>query len=33
MYYPTLGEGAFVGKQSGVERLAVGIVQELQAEW
>ena len=33
MYYPTLGEGAYVGKQSGAERLAVGIVQELQAEW
>lgn len=33
MYYPTLGEGAYVGKQSGAERLAVGIVQELQADW
>ena len=33
MYYPTLGEGAYVGKQSNVERLAVGIVQELQADW
>lgn len=33
MYYPTLGEGAYVGKQTGAERLAVAIVQELQAEW
>ena len=33
MYYPTLGEGAYVGKQSGAERLAIAIVQELQAEW
>ena len=32
-YYPTLGEGASVGKQQGVERLAAGIVQELQADW
>ena len=32
-YYPTLGEGSYVGKQLGVERLATGIVQELQADW
>lgn len=32
-YYPTLGEGQFVASQQGVERLAAGIVQELQAEW
>lgn len=32
-YYPTLGEGRFVGAQQNVERLAVGIVQELQADW
>lgn len=32
-YYPTLGEGRFVGNQQNVERLAVGIVQELQADW
>jgi hypothetical protein len=33
MYYPTLGESAFVGKQNGVERLAIGIVEQLQADW
>jgi hypothetical protein len=32
-YYPTLGEGRFVGSQQAVERLAMGIVQELQADW
>ena len=32
-YYPTLGEGQFVGSQQAVERLALGIVQELQADW
>ena len=32
-YYPTLGEGAYVGKQNNVEKLAVAIVQEMQAEW
>jgi hypothetical protein len=32
-FYPTLGEGRFVGSQQNVERLAVAIVQELQAEW
>jgi hypothetical protein len=32
-YYPTLGEGQFVGQQQAVEKLAVGIVQELQANW
>ena len=32
-YYPTLGEGRFVGAQKSVERLAVAIVQELQADW
>ena len=32
-FYPTLGEGEFVGSQQGVERLALGIVQELQADW
>jgi hypothetical protein len=32
-YYPTLGEGRFVGSQQNVERLAVAIVQELQADW
>jgi hypothetical protein len=32
-YYPTLGEGQFVGNQLAVERLALAIVQELQADW
>src|SRR5688500_14383240 len=32
-YYPTLGDGQFVGAQQNVERLAQGIVQELQADW
>lgn len=32
-YYPTLGEGRFVGAQKNVERLAVAIVQELQSDW
>jgi hypothetical protein len=32
-FYPTLGEGRFVGQQEAVERLALAIVQELQADW
>jgi hypothetical protein len=32
-FYPTLGENRWVGNQQGVERLALGIVQELQADW
>ena len=32
-YYPTLGEGQFVGSQENVERLALAIVQELEADW
>ena len=32
-YFPTLGEGEFIGSQESVERLAVAIVQELQADW
>lgn len=32
-YFPTLGEGQFTGSQDGIERLAVGIVQELQSDW
>ena len=32
-YYPTLGEGQFVGSQQNVERLALAIVQEMQADW
>jgi hypothetical protein len=32
-YYPTLGEGTPVGAQAAIERLALDIVQELQADW
>jgi hypothetical protein len=32
-FYPTLGEGRFIGAQQNVEKLAVAIVQELQADW
>ncbi len=32
-FYPTLGEGRFVGQQEAVQRLALAIVQELQADW
>jgi hypothetical protein len=32
-FYPTLGEGEFVGSQEAVERLALGIVQAMQADW
>jgi outer membrane lipopolysaccharide assembly protein LptE/RlpB len=32
-FYPTLGEGEFVGTQQAVEKLALGIVQEMQADW
>ena len=32
-YYPTLGEGRFIGDEAQVEKLAVAIVQELQADW
>jgi outer membrane lipoprotein SlyB len=32
-YYPTLGESQWVGSQSGVEALAQGIVEQLQADW
>ncbi|HLL88043.1 MAG TPA: LPS assembly lipoprotein LptE [Tepidisphaeraceae bacterium] len=32
-YYPTLGEGRYYASQETAERLAVAIVQELQAEW
>ena len=33
MYYPTLGESSYQGTQSGVEKLAMAIVQQLQADW
>jgi hypothetical protein len=32
-YYPTLGEGRATGTQAASERLALAIVQELQADW
>jgi hypothetical protein len=32
-YYPTLAEGEFQGEQQAIERLAVGILQEMEAEW
>jgi hypothetical protein len=32
-FFPTLGEGSFEGTQDAVERLAMAIVQELQADW
>ena len=32
-FYPTLGEGEFVGSQNSIEKLALAIVQEMQADW
>ncbi len=32
-YYPTLGEGSFIGSQLAAEKLAQGIVQQLEADW
>jgi hypothetical protein len=32
-YYPTLGEGQFVGEQEAAEQLAAGIVHEMEAAW
>jgi len=32
-YYPTLGEGQFVGAQNAAEHLAAGIVHEMEAAW
>jgi hypothetical protein len=32
-YYPTLAEDQFAGSQDSVERLALAIVEELQANW
>jgi hypothetical protein len=32
-YYATMGEGEFVASQQAVEKLALGIVQEMQADW
>jgi hypothetical protein len=33
VFNPPLGEGEFVGAQQGIERLALVIVQEMQADW
>lgn len=33
IYYPQLGEGEFVGSQQGLERMALLMVQELEADW
>ncbi len=33
LYYPTLGEAEFNGSQQAIERVALAIVQELEAEW
>ena len=32
-FYPTLGEGRATGTQAATDRLALSIVQELQADW
>ena len=32
-FYPTLREGTFTASQQAVEKLALGIVQEMQADW
>jgi Lipopolysaccharide-assembly len=32
-FFPTLGESSFVGAQDAVERLALAIVNEMQADW
>jgi hypothetical protein len=32
-FYPTLGEGEFVGQQEAVEKLAVDVVHELERKW
>jgi len=32
-YYPTLGEGSWVGEQTAAEQLAAGIVHEMEAPW
>jgi len=32
-YYPTLGEGQFAGEQENIERLALAIVEEMEADW
>ena len=32
-YFPTLGEGQWVGSENTVDRLALGIVHEMEGEW
>lgn len=32
-YYPVLGEDTYVGTQDAVEKLAIAVVEELQAPW
>ena len=32
-YYPTLGESNFAGSQDAIEKLALGIVHELERPW
>jgi hypothetical protein len=32
-YYPTLAEGQFIGTQTAAEKMAAGIVHEMEAEW
>jgi hypothetical protein len=32
-FYPTLGEGESVGSQQAAEKLAAGIIEQLQADW
>lgn len=32
-YYPTLGEGAFVGSQTAAEKLALAVVQQMEGDW
>lgn len=32
-YFPNLGEGQYIASQSAVERLALGIVNEMEAPW
>jgi len=33
VFHPPLGEGEFVGAQQAIERIALVIVQEMQADW
>jgi len=33
VFYPSLGEGEYAGSQEAIERCALAIVQEMQADW